>query len=103
MVEFRERVGIPGIFRERGTTGEAGRGGFFRSNAGCGTSFIVEANEIRTRVLGTSFNIKAYKDESDIYATLFTGKVAVEPLADTTEKSSCNLGNRPAGMCKLVS
>lgn len=59
---------------------------FFEVTPDVARPFIVEANEIRTRVLGTSFNIKAYKDESDIYATLFTGKVAVEPLADTTRK-----------------
>lgn len=61
-------------FRERGTTGEVGRRGFFEVTPDVARPFIVEANEIRTRVLGTSFNIKAYKDESDIYATLLLGR-----------------------------
>lgn len=48
--------------------------------------FIVETREIRTRVLGTSFNIKAYTNESEVSTTLFTGKVAVSPLVDSTRK-----------------
>ena len=37
-------------------------------------------------MLGTSFNIKAYKDASRISTTLFTGKVQVTPLADVSHK-----------------
>ena len=39
--------------------------------------FIVESAGIRTKVLGTSFNIRAYKGE-DIEVTVATGKVHVE-------------------------
>lgn len=39
--------------------------------------FIVETKEVRTRVLGTSFNIKAYDNEEAIWTTLLTGKVEV--------------------------
>ena len=39
--------------------------------------FIVEANGVRTRVLGTSFNIQAYDDESDVRTALVTGRVQV--------------------------
>ena len=46
----------------------------------------METKDIRTRVLGTSFNIKAYTNESEVSTTLFTGKVAVSPVADTTRK-----------------
>lgn len=46
--------------------------------------FIVETSGIRTKVLGTSFNIKAYKDENTINTTLVTGKVDVISLNDST-------------------
>lgn len=46
--------------------------------------FIVETSGIRTKVLGTSFNIKAYEDENSINTTLFTGKVDVASLKDST-------------------
>ena len=39
--------------------------------------FVVQAGEMRTRVLGTSFNIMAYTDEPTIQTTLFTGRVEV--------------------------
>lgn len=40
--------------------------------------FIVDANGLRTRVLGTSFNVKAYSDEQSVFTTLVKGSVAVE-------------------------
>lgn len=39
--------------------------------------FIVHAGKLSTRVLGTTFNIRAYKDDPDVKVTLFTGKVEV--------------------------
>ena len=42
--------------------------------------FIVETKEVRTRVLGTSFNIKAYDNEESVYTTLLTGKVEVSAV-----------------------
>ncbi|MCC9135500.1 FecR family protein [Pontibacter silvestris] len=39
--------------------------------------FVVHSHEIETRVLGTSFNIKAYQQEGYIAVTVNTGKVAV--------------------------
>lgn len=42
-----------------------------------GSKFIVFSNEQEVEVLGTEFNIKAYKDEKNIYTTLVEGKVAV--------------------------
>lgn len=39
--------------------------------------FIVQSGALRTRVLGTSFNIHAYGDEDKINVTLLTGKVAI--------------------------
>src|SRR5690625_118772 len=39
--------------------------------------FIVHSENLRTKVLGTSFNIRAFEDEQDIKITVATGKVAV--------------------------
>ena len=46
--------------------------------------FIVETGDMRTRVLGTSFNISAYANEDAVYTTLLSGKVEVG-LADNAE------------------
>ena len=42
-----------------------------------GSKFKVFNNAQEVEVLGTEFNIKAYKDENNIYTTLVEGKVAV--------------------------
>ena len=47
--------------------------------------FIVETRGVRTRVLGTSFNIKAYDDEESIFTTLLTGKVKVSAIGEENE------------------
>lgn len=39
--------------------------------------FIVHCGNITTRVLGTKFNISAYKEDSQIKATLLSGKIKV--------------------------
>ena len=40
--------------------------------------FIVEANSLEVRVLGTEFGVRAYQDETCIRTTLKKGKVSVE-------------------------
>ncbi|WP_428741702.1 FecR family protein [Tenacibaculum sp.] len=42
-----------------------------------GADFIVMHDQQEIQVLGTEFNIKAYKDENSIFTTLAKGKVAV--------------------------
>ena len=42
-----------------------------------GAKFKVLNNRQEVEVLGTEFNIKAYKDETNIYTTLVEGKVAI--------------------------
>lgn len=42
-----------------------------------GSKFVVLNDAQEVEVLGTEFNIKAYKDETNIYTTLVEGKVAV--------------------------
>ena len=43
-----------------------------------GADFKVLNDNQEVQVLGTEFNIKAYKDEANIYTTLVEGKVAVD-------------------------
>ena len=40
--------------------------------------FIITSNNLKTKVLGTTFNVEAYTDEKDIKVTLATGKVSIE-------------------------
>ena len=49
--------------------------------AGTKRSFLVEANGVTTRVLGTHFNVNAYKDEPEIKVTLLEGSVKVKSEA----------------------
>lgn len=51
--------------------------------------FIVHTGKLRTRVLGTTFNIRAYKDDQDVKVTLFTGKVEV--IKEISDKESSKL------------
>ncbi|MCF8361278.1 MAG: FecR family protein [Prolixibacteraceae bacterium] len=49
--------------------------------------FWVEAGEVQIRVLGTSFNLKAYTDENKIETTLFEGKVELTVHANEKRAS----------------
>lgn len=46
-----------------------------------GDSFVVKQKEQQIEVLGTAFNISAYKNESTIYTTLVNGSVALSKAA----------------------
>ncbi|MCG8323297.1 MAG: FecR domain-containing protein [Cytophagales bacterium] len=59
--------------REVTLEGEA----FFQVNRNPAKPFIVHSHGLKTTVLGTSFNIKAFNDE-DIAVTVATGKVKVQ-------------------------
>ena len=39
--------------------------------------FVVEVDEMKVKVLGTTFNVKSYVDEPGIYTTLVQGSVAI--------------------------
>jgi len=45
--------------------------------------FIIHAGDVKTQVLGTSFNIAAYQNEKNIRVTVLTGKVGVTAIANT--------------------
>lgn len=46
--------------------------------------FIVHSGDLKIQVLGTSFNVRNYGDESETRVALVTGKVRIDPLSDTT-------------------
>ncbi|MDN3667578.1 FecR family protein [Algibacter miyuki] len=63
-----------------------------------GASFKVYHNRQEIEVLGTQFNIKAYKNETNIYTTLLEGKVAVDidsnrQYLKPSQQSNYNLNN----------
>lgn len=66
--------------RELELTGEA----YFEVKSNPEKPFLVETEKIKTRVLGTSFNIQAYKN-SQTKVSVNTGKVEVD-LKDISEK-----------------
>jgi len=49
-----------------------------------GKPFIVSSGDMDVRVLGTSFNVSAYADDSEFKTTLVEGKVRVEYSGDST-------------------
>lgn len=71
--ELRYPVKFTGKNRVVDLKGEA----FFEVTPDSLHPFVVQAGEMRTRVLGTSFNIMAYTDEPAVQTTLFTGRVEV--------------------------
>ncbi|UMB62023.1 DUF4974 domain-containing protein [Lutibacter sp. A80] len=63
-----------------------------------GSKFMVLNNAQEIEVLGTKFNVKAYKKETNIYTTLIEGKVAVntaaaKQLLKPNQQSKVQIGN----------
>jgi ferric-dicitrate binding protein FerR (iron transport regulator) len=52
--------------------------GFFHVASNKKNPFIVKAGDLNIRVLGTQFNIKAYKEDTKIFTTLLEGSVRIE-------------------------
>lgn len=50
---------------------------YFEVTADPERPFVVETAGMKTRVLGTSFNVQAYSDEQRVFTTLLSGKVEV--------------------------
>jgi len=59
--------------RELKLKGEA----FFQVKPDAQKPFVVYSNEVVTRVLGTSFNVRAYENDGEITVAVKTGKVSV--------------------------
>src|SRR5699024_10975476 len=71
-----------GSLRSVTLTGEA----FFDVTKNKDKPFIVNSGELRTKVLGTSFNIRVFEGEQDIRVTVATGRVAVEENTDSLDR-----------------
>lgn len=75
-LEPGSEISFPEVFhnkREVYLSGEA----FFEVTKNINQPFLVYANEVTTKVLGTSFLVKAYKHEKEIVVAVKTGKVSV--------------------------
>jgi transmembrane sensor len=86
------KVEFPGEFlpgkREMKLAGEA----FFEIARDVNRPFIITTGNVETKVLGTSFNIKAYDDDSSIEVSVLTGKVAVDIVqSDVTTPSASSV------------
>ncbi|WP_303309584.1 FecR family protein [Hymenobacter sp. BT730] len=57
---------------------------FFEVKKDHGRTFTVLANDTRTRVLGTSFNVRAYLAEDSVEVAVVTGRVAFSPVQHLT-------------------
>lgn len=68
---LRFPVSFTGINRQVELTGEA----YFEVKKDASKPFIVSVNEMRVTVLGTQFNMMAYKDETSLQTTLVSGSV----------------------------
>jgi transmembrane sensor len=64
--------------REINFTGEA----FFDITKNPASPFVILTDKLKTRVLGTSFNIKARKNDSNYLVSVVTGSVSVSALDD---------------------
>jgi transmembrane sensor len=82
--EIRMAKSFDGNSREVYLIGEA----FFKVKRDVSRPFLVYTNEVVTRVLGTSFNIKAYQNEKEITVAVKTGKVSVYAQGKEKEKAS---------------
>ena len=68
---------------------------FFQVTHNANIPFFVHANEVTTKVLGTSFIIKAIKHEREITVVVKTGKVSVFTSPEKEEKISGCERNHP--------
>jgi transmembrane sensor len=60
--------------------------GFFNVTKDTARPFYVNTTGIKLKVLGTTFNVKAYPDENTEEATLVSGKVEIYSSSDKAEK-----------------
>jgi transmembrane sensor len=97
LLQKGSRLSYPETFkndkREVYLDGEA----FFEVAKDSKKPFFVYANELVTKVLGTSFTIKSYKGQKDIQVIVRTGKVSVYRL-DEIKKSTELVGNTPTAI-----
>ena len=68
----------PEAFNKKSRTVELQGEAFFEVTKNQHSSFVVKAGELETKVLGTAFNIQAFKDLPNFVVSLVAGKVAVQ-------------------------
>lgn len=77
---------------------------FFEVSPNKDRPFIVDLKEMNVKVLGTTFDVKAYTADPDIFVSLETGKVVLSdnsrPLADLKPGEKATY-NRTTGVCKI--
>ncbi|HTF17387.1 MAG TPA: FecR family protein [Chryseolinea sp.] len=76
MLQPGSEVSFPEIFRDTREVYLSGEA-FFEVTRNINQPFLVYANEVTTKVLGTSFLVKAYKQDKEITVAVKTGKVSV--------------------------
>lgn len=78
--------------------------GFFEVATNKDRPFIVDLNGLDVKVLGTTFDVKAYPADPDIFVTLETGKVSItsqaHPIA-LLKPGEKAIYNRSSGVCKI--
>jgi len=89
---FNEKV------REVYLDGEA----FFEVSKDSKRPFIVRTNELITKVLGTSFSVKAYNKDKEFSVRVNTGKVSVFTKADATTYSIASQSLKNVGHGVLI-
>lgn len=77
-VNAASSIGFYTEFSEHTRTVELDGEAYFEVAKDLDRPFIVRTSKMNVRVLGTHFNVKAYKDEHYTYTTLNEGKVQVE-------------------------
>lgn len=96
-ISFPENIKLA-AFRTVKLKGEA----FFKVKRDPKHPFIVHSLNIRTRVLGTSFNIRAWGNSSP-EVTVLTGKVAVSRDSAGVQSNAIHLLPNQKGVCDLKS
>ncbi|GAA4317781.1 FecR domain-containing protein [Mucilaginibacter gynuensis] len=77
--------------REVSLSGEA----YFQVTKDRTRPFIVSTGIVKTRVLGTAFNVQAYKNENDLTVTVAEGKVRVDQDAGQSNQANLSPGVTP--------
>jgi hypothetical protein len=77
LLQPKSKLSYPKIFTGNERRVYLSGEGFFEISKNPKKPFFVHANEVVTKVVGTSFRIKAYSDQSDVEVLVRTGKVKV--------------------------
>lgn len=65
---------------------------FFKVQKNAQTPFIISANESNIEVVGTQFNVKAYKDHSEVRVAVTEGRVELYAAKQAQEKTILSAG-----------